>query len=616
MSESAANPPFDNLLQHLQQTRGFDFTAYKRTSLMRRVNKRMQTVGVDSYDAYYDYLQVHQDEFAALFNTILINVTGFYRDPEVWTTLSNEVIPAIIRERGRDRVIRVWSAGCASGQEPYTVAMTLAEALGPEVARDHMKIYATDVDDEALNEARQATYEERQVADVPPRLLDKYFEHSGSKYTFNRDLRRSIIFGRHDLVQDAPISRIDLLLCRNTLMYFNADVQARILARFYFSLNSGGCVVLGRAEMLFSHAALFTPVDLKRRLFRAVPRPSHRDRLMILAQTGRDFMANHLPTHARLREIAFDSDTAPQVVLDASSTIAAMNAPARERFNLAAADVGRPFQDLEVSYRPVELRGAVDQVQRERRQLTIKDVSWTIDAEPRFFDVSITPLRDEDESLLGIRISFQDVSAYRQLQLELQHSKQELETAYEELQSTNEELETTNEELQSTVEELETTNEELQSTNEELETMNEELQSTNEELQTMNDELRTRSTDLNVANAFLESVFASLQAAVVVMDKELKILVWNDRASDLWGVRPEEARGSHFMNLDIGLPLGDLRPAIKTVLNDGAEQHQIVVPAVNRRGKPFECRVTLTPLMGGQHESAGVILLMEERKNS
>ena len=615
MPDTTAEQQFDQILQHLQQTRGFDFTAYKRNSLMRRVNKRMQTAGVETFDAYLDYLQVHQEEFAALFNTILINVTSFYRDPEVWATLAKDVLPRLIEERGPDHIIRVWSAGCASGQEPYTVAMTLAEALGPDVARERMKIYATDADEEALNEARLATYDERHVADVPPDLLGKYFERNGTTYTFNRDLRRSIIFGRHDLVQDAPISRTDLLLCRNTLMYFNADAQARILARFYFSLNPGGCLILGRAEMLFSHAALFTPVDLKRRVFRAVPRPNHRDRLMILAQTGRDFMANHTPSHARLREAAFDSDTDAQIVLDAAEVLVAMNAPARERFGLITRDVGRPLQDLELSYRPVELRGPVEQAIREQRAVTIKDVQWPQDGEGRFFDVVISPLRDEDDSVLGARIAFQDVSAYHLLQVELQHSKQELETAYEELQSTNEELETTNEELQSTVEELETTNEELQSTNEELETMNEELQSTNEELQTMNDELRTRSTDLNSANSFLESVFASLRSAVVVIDKDFRVLVWNDRAYDLWGARPDEAQGAHFMSLDIGLPVADLRQSIKTVLNDGAVQQELTVAAVNRRGKSIECRVTLTPLIGHQQQTAGVIVMMEERKD-
>ena len=614
MSESTSDPQFDSLLQHLQQTRGFDFTAYKRNSLMRRVSKRMESLGIEGYDAYLDYLQVRPEEFEALFNTILINVTSFFRDPEVWATLSREILPALLDGRGRDHVIRVWSAGCASGQEPYSVAMALAEILGADVARERMKIYATDLDDQALNEARMATYDERQVADVPPALLEKYFDRNGSKYTFNRDLRRSIIFGRHDLVQDAPISRIDLLLCRNTLMYFNADAQARILARFYFSLNPGGCVMLGRAEMLFSHAALFAPVDLKRRLFRAVPQPSHRDRLMILAQTGRDFMANHLPAHARLREAAFDSDTVPQLMLDGSGTLVAMNAPARDQFALSSRDVGRPFQDLDLSYRPVELRAAVEQAIGEERTVTIKDVNFSHEGDARYFDVIVVPLRDDDAALLGVRISFQDVSAVRLLQVELQHSKQELETAYEELQSTNEELETTNEELQSTVEELETTNEELQSTNEELETMNEELQSTNEELQTMNDELRTRSTDLNAANSFLESVFASLRAAVVVIDKDFKVLVWNDRASDLWGVRPDEAQGSHFLGLDIGLPVSDLRQPIKAVLADGTEPKEVIVPAVNRRGKAIECKVSLTPLIGVEEQTAGVILLMDERK--
>ena len=615
MSDVSRDPQFEQLLQHLQQTRGFDFAAYKRASLMRRVTKRMQAVDVESFEAYVDYLQVHQEEFGALFNTILINVTSFFRDAGVWATLARDVVPALLKERPSGHMLRIWSAGCASGQELYTIAMVLAEVLGTEAFRERVKIYATDVDEEALNEARAASYDERHVGDVPPDLLDKYFDRSGPKYTFNRDLRRSIIFGRHDLVQDAPISRVDLLFCRNTLMYFNTDMQARILARFYFSLNPGGCIVLGRAEMLFNHTALFTPFDLKRRMFRAVPRPNHRDRLMILAQTGRDFMMNHGSSHARLREAAFESDTVPQIVIDASGVLAAMNSFARERFGLTAADVGRPFQDLEIAYRPAELKEAVDRALREQRAISIKEVTWPQDVEGRYFEVLITPLRDDDDGdgILGVRISFQDVSAFRQLQIELQHSKQELETAYEELQSTNEELETTNEELQSTVEELETTNEELQSTNEELETMNEELQSTNEELQTMNDELRTRSTELNSTNAFLASVFTSLRSAVVVIDKDYKILVWNDRAKDLWGVLPDEAQGNHLMGLDIGLPVAELRPAIKSILNDGIEQQEVVLSAVNRRGRAIDCRVTLAVLREGD-KATGVILLMDERR--
>ena len=193
---------------------------------------------------------------------------------------------------------------------------------------------------------------------------------------------------------------------------------------------------------------------------------------------------------------------------------------------------------------------------------------------------------------------------------------QELETAYEELQSTNEELETTNEELQSTVEELETTNEELQSTNEELETMNEELQSTNEELQTMNDELRNRGSELTSTNLFLESVFAGLRSAVVVIDHEYRVQVWSHRAEDLWGVRADEVSQSHFLNLDIGLPVAELRPAIRSVLGGAQDQQEVTVAATSRRGKPIDCRVTVSPLRRENRAVGGAILLMEERSGN
>jgi two-component system CheB/CheR fusion protein len=229
MDASAEPAAFERILEHLRQARGFDFTAYKRPSLMRRITKRMHAVGIASFDEYLDYLQVHPEEFAPLFNTILINVTSFFRDADVWDMLRENI--AQIQQRD-GTAIRVWSAGCAGGQEPYSAAMVLAELFGSEGFRERVKIYATDVDEDALREARLAIYDARQVVDVPEDLLTKYFARSGDRYTFDRDLRRAVIFGRHDLIQDAPISRVDLLLCRNTLMYFNAEAQARIMARF------------------------------------------------------------------------------------------------------------------------------------------------------------------------------------------------------------------------------------------------------------------------------------------------------------------------------------------------------------------------------------------------
>jgi two-component system CheB/CheR fusion protein len=230
----------------------------------------------------------------------------------------------------------------------------------------------------------------------------------------------------------------------------------------------------------------------------------------------------------------------------------------------------------------------------------------------QYLDINLVPLMDTDSSLLGVNITFHDVTHHQRLQAELERSRQDLETAYEELQSTNEELETTNEELQSTVEELETTNEELQSTNEELETMNEELQSSNEELQTVNDELRERTDELNRTNAFRESILASLRVAAVVVDRNFNILMWNHHATELWGVRLEEIQNHSFMSLDIGLPVERLRGLIFSLLNGESAYQESILDSINRRGRAIRCRVTCTPLLGVDHDVQGVILLMEE----
>ena len=221
-------------------------------------------------------------------------------------------------------------------------------------------------------------------------------------------------------------------------------------------------------------------------------------------------------------------------------------------------------------------------------------------------------LRSRHQASGGTVITFTDVTVHRRLQRELEQSHHELETAYEELQSTNEELETTNEELQSTVEELETTNEELQSTNEELETMNEELQSTNEELQTINDELRQRGDELNSANAFLQSVMTSLRGGVAVVDRELRLLAWSRHAEDLWGLRSDEVTGHHLLNLDIGLPVERLHSALRACLAGDSPMQQIVLEAINRRGKKIRCEVTCTPLLGVASDVLGAILVMQE----
>ncbi len=608
MSPGAEGATLDTLLEFVKASRGFDFTGYKRASIERRVAKRMSAVGAESHEEYLDFLQLHAEEFAELFNTLLINVTNFFRDAPTWEYMATTVIPALLAARSRDAPIRVWCAGCASGQEPYTVAMVFARVLGDATFCDRVKIYATDVDETALEQARLGAYLPRQIEDIPHEALERFFERTDQRYVFRKDLRRCVIFGRNDLVQDAPISRIDLLVCRNTLMYFTAETQARILRRFHFALDDAGVLLLGKSEMLITHTDLFTPVELRWRAFRKVLHPAHRERVRVSAADPGNGAS--LSVAETLRDAAFDVTGGAQIVLDSQGALVMANDLARRMFGLTLTDFGRPFQDLELSYRPIELRGHLDAMVRERRPVDVRSVRWRVGSDERVIDVHLTPLMGERD-VLGTSISYRDVTKTRVLEDQLASSKREVEQAYEELQSTVEELETTNEELQSTNEELETTNEELQSTNEELETMNEELQSTNEELETVNDELRHRTHALNDMNLFLDTILATMGVAVVVVDRRQHVQIWNGQARELWGLVSEEVSDQHLMSLDIGLPIEHLKRELRATLAGEAERGEVVLPATNRRGRQFSCRVTLLPVAHDGQGVAGAILMME-----
>jgi two-component system CheB/CheR fusion protein len=611
------DPSFERLLNFLKETRSFDFTGYKRASLMRRVRHQMQQVNVLGFDEYYDYLQVHPDEFTALFNTILINVTSFFRDEEAWTYLREVVLPELLAAQP-DQPIRAWSAGCASGQEAYTLAMVLAEALGTSAFRDRVKIYATDVDEDALAVARQATYSDKELRGLPAGFLERYFEPVNGRYAFRKELRRNVIFGRNDLVQDAPISRIDLLTCRNALMYFNTETQSKIVSRLGFALKPDGVLFLGKAEMLLNHTAVFEPHDLKRRFFRKVSRNRAEEAVnpLVIPSTSHP-PAPDEDIHA-LRTEAFLTSAVAQIVVDEHDRLALVNHRAATLLALSERDLGRPFQDLEVSYRPVELRVPLGRVTEERAPLWVREVEWRrAGPDPVYLDVLLVPLLDGTGRVNGASISFFDVTRTRQLRVEVEATNRQLELAYEELQSTNEELETTNEELQSTVEELETTNEELQSTNEELETMNEELQSTNDELQVTNDELRVRTLQIGELNQFMQGILGSLEAAVIVVDRQLVVQVWTPRAHDLWGLRAEETVGQYLLNLDSGMPMTELHPWLRAVVS--GQQEAVVgehVTAVNRRGRSTDLRVSVSPLGTEGSAVTGALLLMEDVSGS
>ena len=598
------------LLEHLKRARGFDFSGYKRPSLERRIRRRMTEVGVDSYRDYQDHLEVTPSEFTDLFNTILINVTGFFRDKPSWEHLAEQVIPQLVEERDDDRPIRVWSAACASGEEAYTLAMVLAEVMGEDAFRRRVKIYATDVDEQALALARSGVYSSDDVKAVPPELRDKYFEPHHSGFVVRNDMRRTVIFGRNDLVQDAPISRVDLLVCRNVLMYFTAETQAHVLSHFNFALTDAGFLFLGRSEMLITHGELFTPHNLRFRLFRKVPQHVPAPPAGLRPQRRR--------APARTASATQSCGTAPATSARSrtSRSTAAGSSPrstvprgcsSRSR----QTDVGKPLQDLEVSYRPADLRTALLRVYAEAEPIHLGRYVWDEhDGAPTALDIDVVPILGAADLVIGASLLFADVTDFAELGEKHERQKRQLEGAHEELQSTVEELETTNEELQSTNEELETTNEELQSSNEELETMNEELRSTNDELEVMNEDQRERSGELDRANLFLEGILGNLGIGVVVLDPDLNVQVWNAASQELWGLRADEVEGQSLLALDFGLPVGELAEPLSRVQRNPPERIEVTLPAVNRRGRSMDCLVRLSPLAGADGRRFGILVLM------
>jgi two-component system CheB/CheR fusion protein len=601
----------------LKHSRGFDFGGYKRTSLERRFKRRMVAIGCKSYGDYLDYLEVHPEEYEQLFNTLLINVTEFFRDPPAWEHLCRDVLPPLLASKPVHESIRVWSAGCASGQEAYTIAMVLAELLGEDAYRERVKIYATDIDEEALTTARHAAYTPKQLESVPDELRRKYFEHADQRMAFRKDLRRAVIYGHNNLVSDAPISRLDLLICRNTLMYFTAEAQGRILRHFHFALRDHGVLMLGKSEMMISHRDVFTAVDLNRRIFRKLDKPPPLQARLAGLANGAEAIELPLSDDERAsRDSALELSPNAHVIVSRTGVLTFANLSARALFGIGLDEVGKPFSDSALSYQPTDLRTPVEEAMRERRRVAVGEVHFRPDkGQERTLDVTIVPLLPNGGPPHGVSIIFEDVSRYSRLQAELERNRRDLELAYEELQSTIDELETTNEELQSANEELQTTNEELQSTNEELETMNEELQSTNEELETINDELRDRTSELNNVNEFLEAILTSLAIGVAVVDRQQRVLVWNHRAEDLWGLRQDEAVEHHLLSLDIGLRTEQLAGPLRSVLGGGSQREQAVLDAVNRRGRAIACATTILPLFSPSVDGdnvRGAIILMQD----
>jgi two-component system CheB/CheR fusion protein len=608
----APDPAFERLLEKLSAEYNFDFRQYKAASLSRRVRKRMQQVRVDSFDAYIAYLERHPDEHVALFNTILINVTGFFRDPEAWKAIGSEILPRLVADAAESRALRVWSAGCSSGEEAYSAAILIAEHLGDRSREFNVKIYATDVDEEALHTARLGLYRLDDVKELPASLLEKYFNREGQTYRFRRDLRRWCIFGRHNVAQDPPLSHIDLLICRNVLIYFTSALQERILARFHYAVREGGFLFLGRSESLLARSLWFAPHQAKWRIFERTTAPPPTVALAMM-RAGQETPAGDIgprdaPAPPSLVVRVLDVLPSAVFVVDLMDTVFAWNGAAAALFDIPIENaVGRKFRDLDISYRVEGMRSRIEQVKTAHIPVRMEDVTfYRRSGEIVHVELSVVPVLEANR-VVAVAVHGADATDAARLKDQMTRVAEQHATAIEELQSTNEELETTNEELQSTNEELETTNEELQSTNEELETTVEELQAVNTELGTLNAELEHRSAELKRLDDYQRAVLSVFQQAIVVVDLDGEVKTWNETAERLWGNRSEQVIGRPFWSLPIAKATPRVGEALARVIETGVGETVSDVPFTLATGETRTCALRISALRGASDEPIGVV---------
>jgi two-component system CheB/CheR fusion protein len=576
----ASKPPRDNeleaILEKVRQVRNFDFRNYKRATLQRRIDRRMAATRCKTRAAYLALLERDPNEVNTLISSMLIKLTTFFRDGEVWSAL-DRLLKEIARKRRPDQELRIWSAGCATGEEAYSIAIAAAEALGPGYPGPELKVFGTDVDEAAIAFARRGVYSAQQLEGCSKERLARWFVPTGNSYAVRKEIRRSVVFGVNNLVSDAPVSRIDLILCRNVFIYLDAELQKRVLSRFYFALRSDGGLVLGRSELIPFAAKLFEPVDLQRRIYRKDGRQEFP--LLPHERLETPLIEHHSPARTGepsspkegqrgfLKDV-IDSQPCPIIVTTNEGTVTLINQAAcrlwsrneRELVGKRLAALGLPglTQDL-----------LVEQSARVRAGRSDREVADGLmeipGSEPVALRAQVVPLRGPTEDTHGLLYVAHDVTALRGLEQNLQRANEELnaanlqlQTSNEELRASNEELETTNEELQSANEELQTTNEELQSTNEELETTNEELQSTNAELDATNRELAHRTQEMDALSFCQRTIIRTLSAGVMVLDANGRITTWNLAAERLLGLTEREAVGQVLWTLRI--------PALKRTL--------------------------------------------------
>jgi len=563
--------------QLLTQT-GHDFSQYKQKTIDRRIKRRMAVNNIKLLDGYANYLQQKPEEIKALFSDLLINVTSFFRNPKVFEALQEQVIPPLFEGRSADTAIRIWVVGCSTGEEAYSIGILLQEHMSKLERTFKVQIFATDIDSRTIEQARKGVYTAGISDDIPPERLERFFIHNPelNTYSIQKNIRDMVIFSEHDVIKDPPFSKLDLISCRNLLIYMDKEMQKKIIPMFHYALNPGGFLLLGSSESVGEFSYLFDILDRPSKLHQSkvfhgefhypigklVPSPPGRS--VSRLPSGKPSVENKL----QLRELAerkLLQHYAPAgVLINEQGTILYFHGRTGLYLEAPPGEPGYNILKMARDGLRQALTTALSKAVVNKEQIVRSGIRVRTNGDFTTIDLTLRPVEEALEQRLFL-VTFDEPSEPRQSQKgksgltedkgvaesqdveeeSVAGLKEELRTMEEYLKDSNEELEVSNEELTSSNEEMQSINEELQSTNEELETSREELQSVNEELSTVNAELQAKVAELSEANEDMNNLLASTGVGIVIVDNQLLIEHFT----------PEVTKVMHLIPTDVGRPI-------------------------------------------------------------
>jgi two-component system CheB/CheR fusion protein len=603
----------------LRERVGHEFAGYKEKTFLRRVQRRMQVVQLVELAAYIARLRQDPDEVTLLFRDLLIGVTAFFRDPDAFAALESTAIPALFQDKGPADAVRVWVPGCATGEEVYSIAILLREHMDELPHPPRVQVFGTDIDEAALTLARAARYGPGAFGGISPERLRRFFGEEADGRVLAKDVREMCIFSSHSLIRDPPFSRMDLISCRNLLIYLDADLQARVLPILHYALRPRGFLFLGTSESVSQHADLFEVVDRTHRIFRRREDGGAHQRVPLLVSGPRlvgasaDARARRAALEPSLRRVVdarvADRFAPAHVVVNLDGDVVHYSARTGKYLEAASGHPNRQLLAMARKGLRLDLRSALQEAMETRRTVTRGRIAVEIDDRVQLIGLTVEPLvASETDPLflvlfsdLGQPMTLAEAAAGSPLPSAAE-AEAELRETRERLQSMIEEYETALEELKAANEELVSMNEELQSTNEELETSKEEIQSVNEELQTVNQELGAKVELLNESNDDLRNLFDSTGIAVVFLDRNLSIRSYTAAVTSIFSLLP----GDH------GRPLTDIAStlAYDTLAEDVKQALTATGPVerrVSTRDGTVHYQMRLLPYRTENGEVSGVL---------